>query len=117
MKRLMLLTTGGTIASLEGKNGLVPEMKADEILGHLPGLDLLCQIDSKPLMNIDSTNMQPEYWSEMAKSIHEHYHDYDGFVITHGTDTMAYTSVKALIYVTRCRETNCGYRVSNPNCL
>ncbi|MFD6441165.1 asparaginase [Peribacillus sp. NPDC060186] len=98
MKKLMLLTTGGTIASLEGENGLVPEMKADEILGHLPGLDLLCQIDSRPLMNIDSTNMQPEYWSEMAKSIHEHYHDYDGFVITHGTDTMAYTSA-ALSYM------------------
>ncbi len=50
-------------------------MKADEILGHLPGLDLLCQIDSKPLMNIDSTNMQPEDWTEMAQSIHKHYHD------------------------------------------
>ena len=62
MKKLMLITTGGTIASLEGKNGLVPEMKADEFLGHLPGLDLLYQIDSKPLMNIDSTNMQPEDW-------------------------------------------------------
>ena len=98
MKKLMLITTGGTIASLEGKNGLVPEMKADEILGHLPGLDLLCQIDSKPLMNIDSTNMQPEDWTEMAQSIHEHYQDYDGFVITHGTDTMAYTSA-ALSYM------------------
>lgn len=98
IKKLMLITTGGTIASLEGKNGLVPEMKADEILGHLPGLDLQCQIDSKPLMNIDSTNMQPEDWTEMAKSIHEHYHDYDGFVITHGTDTMAYTSA-ALSYM------------------
>ncbi|MBE3102836.1 MAG: asparaginase [Bacilli bacterium] len=98
MKKLMLLTTGGTIASLEGKNGLVPEMKADEILSHLPGLNLLCQIDSKPLMNIDSTNMQPEDWAEMAKSIYEHYHDYDGFVITHGTDTMAYTSA-ALSYM------------------
>ncbi|MCI0768379.1 type I asparaginase [Bacillus sp. TL12] len=98
MKKLMLLTTGGTIASLEGKNGLVPEMKADEILSHLPGLNLLCQIDSKPLMNIDSTNMQPEYWVEIAKSIYDHYHDYDGFVITHGTDTMAYTSA-ALSYM------------------
>lgn len=97
IKKLMLITTGGTIASLEGENGLVPGMKADEILGHLPGLDL-CQIDSKPLMNIDSTNMQPEDWTEMAQSIHEHYHDYDGFVITHGTDTMAYTSA-ALSYM------------------
>lgn len=94
----MLLTTGGTIASLEGENGLVPEMKAEEILSHLPGLNSLCQIDSKPLMNIDSTNMQPEYWADMAKSIYEKYNDYDGFVITHGTDTMAYTSA-ALSYM------------------
>ncbi|MDQ0862300.1 type I asparaginase [Bacillus sp. V2I10] len=98
MKKLMLLTTGGTIASLEGENGLFPEMKAEEILSHLPGLNSLCQIDSKPLMNIDSTNMQPEYWADMAKSIYEKYNDYDGFVITHGTDTMAYTSA-ALSYM------------------
>lgn len=98
MKKLLLLTTGGTIASLEGKNGLVPEMNADEILSHLPETNLLCKIDSKPLMNIDSTNMQPENWVKMAKTIYEHYHDYDGFVITHGTDTMAYTSA-ALSYM------------------
>ncbi|KAA0560831.1 asparaginase [Bacillus sp. CH30_1T] len=98
MKKLMLLTTGGTIASLAGKNGLAPELKADEILSYLPDINLLCQMDSKPLMNIDSTNMQPENWVELAKSIYEHYHDYDGFVITHGTDTMAYTSA-ALSYM------------------
>ncbi|SDN51360.1 L-asparaginase [Fictibacillus solisalsi] len=98
MKKLMLLTTGGTIASLEGENGLVPEMTADEILRHVPGFDLPCKIDSKALLNIDSTNMQPEYWVEMAKAVYEHYEEYDGFVITHGTDTMAYTSA-ALSYM------------------
>ncbi|MDM5336166.1 asparaginase [Fictibacillus enclensis] len=98
MKKLMLLTTSGTIASLEGENGLVPEMTADDILSHLPGFNLLCQIDSKALINIDSTNMQPEYWIEMAKAVYEHYEEYDGFVITHGTDTMAYTSA-ALSYM------------------
>ncbi len=98
MKKLLLLTTGGTIASLEGENGLVPEMEVDEFLSHLTGLDLLCHIESMPLMNIDSTNMQPENWVEMADTIYEHYHDYDGFVITHGTDTMAYTSA-ALSYM------------------
>lgn len=98
MKKLMLLTTGGTIASLQGENGLVPEMTAEEILRHVPGFDVPCEIDSKALLNIDSTNMQPEYWVEMAKAVHEHYEDYDGFVITHGTDTMAYTSA-ALSYM------------------
>ncbi|MBM7588249.1 L-asparaginase [Bacillus pakistanensis] len=98
MKKLLLLTTGGTIASLEGEDGLAPELKADEMLSHLSERNQLCQIDSKPLMNIDSTNMQPENWAKIAKSIYEHYHDYDGFVITHGTDTMAYTSA-ALSYM------------------
>lgn len=92
MKKLMLLTTGGTIASLEGDNGLVPELEADEILSYLPGLNTLYHIESKPLMNIDSTNMQPEYWGIIAKAIYENYDNYDGFVITHGTDTMAYSS-------------------------
>lgn len=98
LKKLLLLTTGGTIASLEGENGLAPEMMGDELLSYLSGINLHCQIDSKPLMNIDSTNMQPENWAKIAISIYEHYHDYDGFVITHGTDTMAYTSA-ALSYM------------------
>lgn len=98
LKKLLLLTTGGTIASLEGENGLVPELKAEEILSYLPGINTLYQIDSMPLMSIDSTNMQPEYWIDMAKAIYDNYHDYDGFVITHGTDTMAFTSA-ALSYM------------------
>ncbi|WP_025026996.1 asparaginase [Caldalkalibacillus mannanilyticus] len=98
MKNLMLLTTGGTIASLEGENGLAPGMDPNEILNHLPGLHSQCKIDGKPLMNIDSTNIQPEHWVEIANAIYKHYHDYDGFIITHGTDTMAYTSA-ALSYM------------------
>ncbi len=98
MKKLLLLTTGGTIASMEGDNGLVPELEADEILSYLPGLNTLYHIESKPLMNIDSTNMQPEYWTIMAKAIYENYDSYDGFVITHGTDTMAY-SAAAISYM------------------
>jgi L-asparaginase len=94
----MLFTTGGTIASLEGENGLVPKMEAEDLLSYLPGLERYCQIDTKALMNIDSTNIQPEYWVEMARAIYEHYHEYDGFVITHGTDTLAYTSA-ALSYM------------------
>ncbi len=49
-------------------------------------------------MNIDSTNMQPEHWKEIANAVFNHYDDYDGFVITHGTDTLAYTS-SALSYM------------------
>ncbi|MDY7221220.1 asparaginase [Halalkalibacterium halodurans] len=92
MKKLLLLTTGGTIASIEGENGLVPGMNANDLLNYLPGIDLLCEIDGYPLMNLDSTNIQPEHWVDIANAIYERYDDYDGFVITHGTDTMAYTA-------------------------
>ncbi|MEV5114357.1 asparaginase [Peribacillus frigoritolerans] len=98
MKKLMLFTTGGTVASLEGENGLVPELHADDLLSYIPELNVRCRIDTKELMNIDSTNMQPEFWVDMANAIYEHYDQYDGFIITHGTDTMAYTSA-ALSYM------------------
>ena len=49
-------------------------------------------------MNIDSTNMQPEHWKEIANAVFNYYDNYDGFVITHGTDTLAYTS-SALSYM------------------
>lgn len=98
LKKLLLLSTGGTVASLEGENGLVPGMEPDQLLSYIPDLNEHCQIDSTSLMNLDSTNMQPECWIEMAKAIEEHYNEYDGFVITHGTDTMAYTSA-ALSYM------------------
>ncbi len=49
-------------------------------------------------MEIDSTNMQPEFWVRIAEAVYKNYDDYDGFVITHGTDTMGYTSA-ALSYM------------------
>ncbi|MDR6227275.1 asparaginase [Desmospora profundinema] len=97
MKKLLLLTTGGTIASVDGKDGLAPGMTAADLLGYLPqSRDY--DMEHQTLMNIDSTNMQPELWAQIAETIAESYHRYDGFVITHGTDTMAYTSA-ALSYM------------------
>ncbi|AMA73351.1 MULTISPECIES: asparaginase [Aneurinibacillus] len=98
MKKLLLLATGGTIASVEGKEGLTPGISADELLRYLPEEQGGYHLESKTVMNIDSTNMQPEYWAKIAEAIHEHYADYDGFVITHGTDTMGYTAA-ALSYM------------------
>lgn len=98
MKKLLLLATGGTIASVEGKEGLVPGMSAEDLLQYFEGdsetVDVTCEI----LMNRDSTNMQPEHWVIIAEAIAKNYHQYDGFVITHGTDTLAYTSA-ALSYM------------------
>lgn len=98
MKKLLLLTTGGTIASVEGENGLAPAVKADELLSYVSQLDNDYTMETQSLMNLDSTNMQPEYWVKIAKAVEENYKAYDGFVITHGTDTMAYTSA-ALSYM------------------
>ena len=58
----------------------------------------ICTVDCKQLMNLDSTNMTPSDWLTIARCIREHYDAYDGFVISHGTDTMAYTAA-ALSYL------------------
>ncbi len=98
MKKILLLATGGTIASVESKEGLVPGLSAEELLQYFQhssqNIDVTCSI----LMNRDSTNMQPEHWVKIAEAISNNYQQYDGFVITHGTDTLAYTSA-ALSYM------------------
>lgn len=98
MKKILFLATGGTIASVEKDEGLVPGLSVEELLDYLPESSADLKIDGKILMNIDSTNLQPEQWKIIADSVYTHYHDYDGFVITHGTDTLAYTS-SALSYM------------------
>ncbi|MDR4950192.1 asparaginase [Neobacillus cucumis] len=98
MKKILLLATGGTIASVKRNEGLVPELSVEEMLNFLPETSKDVHVDGRILMNIDSTNLQPEQWIKIAEAVYTHYHDYDGFVITHGTDTLAYTS-SALSYM------------------
>lgn len=92
MKKILLITTGGTIASSESDEGLIPSLKSDEILQHLGNPDLEMEIVCEDLLNLDSSNMQPEEWQIIARRINEVYKEYDGIVLTHGTDTMAYTA-------------------------
>ena len=98
MKRILLLTTGGTIASVETAHGLAPAPTNEPLRRLLDELALPCKVDVKSLFHIDSTNFQPEHWLEIARAIRAAYAQYDGFVITHGTDTMAYTAA-ALSYL------------------
>ncbi|MFB7157781.1 MULTISPECIES: asparaginase [unclassified Lysinibacillus] len=98
MKKILILTTGGTIACVEGNEGLTPVLSVEELLHFLPEAFDNIKIDGKILMNIDSTNLQPEHWVKIAESVYKNYDEYDGFVITHGTDTLAYTS-SALSYM------------------
>ncbi len=98
MKRILMLATGGTIASMESGHGLSPAITSEEILSHVPSVGELCQVEAVQLMNLDSTNVGPEHWLNIASAVRERYDSYDGFVITHGTDTMAYTAA-ALSYL------------------
>lgn len=92
MKRVLLLTTGGTIAARKGEQGLAPDIKCDDIMVLLPELKQNFRIDSRDILNLDSSNIQPEEWQYMAQITAEALPDYDGIIITHGTDTMAYTA-------------------------
>ena len=90
MKKLLLLTTGGTISSVESSNGLIPSDQNNLISTILNDNNSI--IDILPIMTLDSSNIQPEEWKIIASSIYENLNKYDGIVVTHGTDTMAYTS-------------------------
>ena len=103
MKKILMLATGGTIASKDSGQGLTPAITSQEILNYVPAIGQLCQVEAIQLMNLDSTNITPRHWQEMARAVEEHYDQYDGFVITHGTDTMAYTAA-ALSYLIQYSE-------------
>ena len=98
MKRILMIGTGGTIASEMTPEGLTPELTPAQLLRYVPGISALCQVDCLSLFNIDSTNITPSHWLAVTRAIREHYEAYDGFVISHGTDTMAYTAA-ALSYL------------------
>lgn len=90
--RIHLLATGGTIASLQSPNGLAPAMPAAEILRLSPRLHEDMDITSRDVFTLDSSNIQPEEWQVLARAVREEAQHADGLVITHGTDTMAYTA-------------------------
>lgn len=92
MKKILMIGTGGTIASVESPEGLTPSISGSDLLHVAPEIGTFCKMDCMTLLNLDSTNIQPEHWMLIAKTIKENYEKYDGFVVTHGTDTMAYTA-------------------------
>jgi L-asparaginase len=98
MKKILLVATGGTIASTVSTEGLAPTFDAEQLLAYMPEIKDLCRVEGLSVMNVDSTNMTPTLMAEIAAAIYGHYHDYDGFVVTHGTDTLGYTAA-ALTYM------------------
>ena len=98
MKKILMIGTGGTIASEKTPSGLTPELTTEQLLSFIPGIADFCRVECLQLYSLDSTNIRPEHWLGLAAAIRDRYDGYDGFVIAHGTDTMAYTAA-ALSYL------------------
>ena len=98
MKKILMIGTGGTIASRQTEQGLAPGLTTEELLSYIPEVAEVCDVDARQIMNVDSTNITPEHWRAMVEIIEQNYYHYDGFVIAHGTDTLAYTAA-ALSYM------------------
>ena len=90
-KKILLLTTGGTIASLPGGEGLEPQ-RSDVMERELNQLRTYYDISVRDVMCLDSSNIRPEEWQLIARDIFTHRVGFDGIVVSHGTDTMAYTA-------------------------
>lgn len=92
---VLIIYTGGTIGMIENsETGALENFNFEQLQKHVPELNKLdfkidsCQFDPPR----DSSDMEPEAWADLVRIIYENYQKYDGFVILHGTDTMAYTA-------------------------
>lgn len=92
MKKVLVIATGGTIASAEEGSGLAPALTGEQLLAFVPEVAQACHVEVSQVMNVDSTNMRPEGWLAIAGEVRRRYDDFDGFVVLHGTDTLAYTA-------------------------
>ncbi|MBS1507371.1 MAG: asparaginase [Bacteroidetes bacterium] len=92
--RVMIIYTGGTFGMAHDASGVLVPFDFALILQHLPTLrNLYLELTVISFINpIDSSNVQPEHWQTIAKIIYENYAEHDGFVVLHGTDTMAFTA-------------------------
>jgi len=94
MKKILLIQTGGTIAMSAKGEGveLDPEAWSGTLVDRVPELQELAEIETYPLFFEDSSDLNASHWENLAHCIDSNYETYDGFVILHGTDTMAYTA-------------------------
>ena len=92
--RLLIIYTGGTIGMIENpETHALQPFDFSHLIDNVPKIKMLdFHIDNIQFNPIDSSDMDPVGWGEIARSIRDNYDDYDGFVVLHGTDTMAYTA-------------------------
>ena len=91
-RKVLLIATGGTIACRETENGLAPVLDGESLLRELPELASVCDTEVLDLMQRDSTDITAADRMQMARAVWERRGEYDGFVIAHGTDTLACTA-------------------------
>ncbi len=92
---ILLIYTGGTIGMVKDfESGVLKAFNFKKLLQRIPELKQLdCNIETVSFKTpIDSSNMDPTKWAQMASIIEEHYEEFDGFVILHGSDTMSYSA-------------------------
>lgn len=92
LKRILMLTTGGTIASVKTDEGLAPSNNSHYLDKIIETFIRDYEVTTMELFQLDSSNIQPEEWKQIAICISNEYKKYDGIVLTHGTDTLAYTA-------------------------
>jgi len=93
--KVLIIYTGGTIGMIKDPvSGALSNVDFNLISHHVPEINRLnIDIDSVSFSQpVDSSEIQPEHWIEIAKTIEENYEQYNGFVVLHGSDTMAYTA-------------------------
>ena len=87
MKKVLMITTGGTVAGMNSAFGLIPTLVGERLKPSIDGIE----VTALDLFSIDSTDIMPIHWRRLYNTITESLPDYDGVVVLHGTDTMAYT--------------------------
>lgn len=90
MKKVLMINTGGTFSSVESSRGLVPGISGEQIIEAIQ--PEMCSLEIEDYCSLDSANIVPDDWVQMGKRIRQAAEYYDGIVIIHGTDVMAYTA-------------------------
>ncbi|MFV2014760.1 MAG: asparaginase domain-containing protein, partial [Candidatus Heimdallarchaeota archaeon] len=101
MKKIKILGVGWTISSIQSEDGLKPGMDVKTILQYIPQVSDFYEIEFEEIMSVDSANLQPEDWINITSKIRDSLNDVTvhGIVVTHGTDTMAYSAAAVAILI------------------
>lgn len=92
-RKVVILGFGGTIAMVPDSFGILkPAKSVEEIIAIIPSLQEMADVSFCELENRDSTNINPSHWVKLTLKIHELHDTVDAIIVTHGTDTMAYTA-------------------------